>query len=425
MLAQELAPLVAERPIVVGLPRGGVPVAFEVARALDLPLDVIVVRKVGVPFQPEVGVGAVGEDGVRILDTDMIRRLGIAPNELAAVEERERAEVVRRATRLRTGLPPVPLEGRVVIIVDDGIATGGTARTAVAVARAHGAARVIVAAPVASREAVALLAKEADAVICPEQPELFGAVGAYYSDFSAVSEDQVVALLAASRVLDGGVRVPLDGVSLDGDLSVPPAARGLIVFAHGSGSSRHSPRNRFVAQVLNEGGLATLLLDLLTTDEALDRSNVFDIDMLTQRLIAAVDWASDAPRTAALPVGLFGASTGAAGALRAAALMPDRVDAVVSRGGRPDLAGSALAAVRAPALLIVGGRDDVVLGLNEDAAEQLTCEHQLVVVPGATHLFEEPGTLETAAGLARAWFLRHLGSVGEAPATTSGGHRVT
>jgi len=384
-----------------------------------------VVRKVGVPFQPEVGVGAVGEDGVRILDTDMIRRLGIAPNELAAVEERERAEVVRRATRLRTGLPPVPLEGRVVIIVDDGIATGGTARTAVAVARAHGAARVIVAAPVASREAVALLAKEADAVICPEQPELFGAVGAYYSDFSAVSEDQVVALLAASRVLDGGVRVPLDGVSLDGDLSVPPAARGLIVFAHGSGSSRHSPRNRFVAQVLNEGGLATLLLDLLTTDEALDRSNVFDIDMLTQRLIAAVDWASDAPRTAALPVGLFGASTGAAGALRAAALMPDRVDAVVSRGGRPDLAGSALAAVRAPALLIVGGRDDVVLGLNEDAAEQLTCEHQLVVVPGATHLFEEPGTLETAAGLARAWFLRHLGSVGEAPATTSGGHRVT
>jgi len=425
VLAQELAPLVAERPIVVGLPRGGVPVAFEVARALDLPLDVIVVRKVGVPFQPEVGVGAVGEDGVRILDTDMIRRLGIAPNELAAVEERERAEVVRRATRLRTGLPPVPLEGRVVIIVDDGIATGGTARTAVAVARAHGAARVIVAAPVASREAVALLAKEADAVICPEQPELFGAVGAYYSDFSAVSEDQVVALLAASRVLDGGVRVPLDGVSLDGDLSVPPAARGLIVFAHGSGSSRHSPRNRFVAQVLNEGGLATLLLDLLTTDEALDRSNVFDIDMLTQRLIAAVDWASDAPRTAALPVGLFGASTGAAGALRAAALMPDRVDAVVSRGGRPDLAGSALAAVRAPALLIVGGRDDVVLGLNEDAAEQLTCEHQLVVVPGATHLFEEPGTLETAAGLARAWFLRHLGSVGEAPATTSGGHRVT
>ncbi len=425
MLAQELAPLVAERPIVVGLPRGGVPVAFEVARALDLPLDVIVVRKVGVPFQPEVGVGAVGEDGVRILDTDMIRRLGIAPNELAAVEERERAEVVRRATRLRTGLPPVPLEGRVVIIVDDGIATGGTARTAVAVARAHGAARVIVAAPVASREAVALLAKEADAVICPEQPELFGAVGAYYSDFSAVSEDQVVALLAASRVLDGGVRVPLDGVSLDGDLSVPPAARGLIVFAHGSGSSRHSPRNRFVAQVLNEGGLATLLLDLLTTDEALDRSNVFDIDMLTQRLIAAVDWASDAPRTAALPVGLFGASTGAAGALRAAAFMSDRVDAVVSRGGRPDLAGSALAAVRAPALLIVGGRDDVVLGLNEDAAEQLTCEHQLVVVPGATHLFEEPGTLETAAGLARAWFLRHLGSVGEAPATTSGGHRVT
>ncbi len=409
MLAQDLAALASEHPVVVGLPRGGVPVAYEVARALDAPLDVIVVRKVGVPFQPELGVGAVGEDGVRVLDTAMVRRLGIAPDELSAVEDRERAEVERRAARLRLGAPRVPLDGRTVVIVDDGVATGGTAKAAIQVARAHGAARVVVAAPVGAPESVAQLASVADAVVCPVQPSYFGAVGAFYDDFAPVTEDEVVSLLAANRVVDGQVHVPLDGTYLEGELSVPSPAHGVVVFAHGSGSSRHSPRNRFVARALNEAGLATVLLDLLTADEASDRANVFDVDLLTQRLVAAVDWVVGSPRTTGLPVGIFGASTGAAGALCAAAAMPDRVEAVVSRGGRPDLAGDALEAVRAPTLLVVGGRDEVVLELNERAAARLTCEHRLVVVPGATHLFEEPGTLEAAANLASAWFLRHFG----------------
>jgi putative phosphoribosyl transferase len=367
-----------------------------------------VVRKVGVPFQPEVGVGAVGENGVRVLDTEMIRRLGIAPAEIAAVEDRERAEVERRAARLRAGTPHVPLEGRTVIIVDDGIATGGTARAAIEVARANGADRVVMAAPVASPDTVTALSKTADAVVCPVQPPLFAAVGAFYDDFSPVTEDEVVTLLASSRTLDGQVRIPIDGIELEGELSVPAAAQGVVVFAHGSGSSRHSPRNRFVAKVLNQAGLATLLLDLLTLEEAHDRGNVFDIDLLTQRLVAAVDWVSEAPRTAGLAIGLFGASTGAAGALCAAAAMPGRVDAVVSRGGRPDLAGEALAEVRAPTLLIVGSRDEAVLDLNERARAQMRCEHRLVVVPGATHLFDEPGTLEVAAELACTWLLRHL-----------------
>jgi putative phosphoribosyl transferase len=412
-LAAELAHLVGERPVVVGLPRGGVPVAFEVARALDAPLDVIVVRKVGVPFQPEVGVGAVGKDGVRVLDTEMIRRLGIAPAEIAAVEDRERAEVERRAARLRASTPRVPLEGRTVIVVDDGIATGGTARAAIEVARAHGAARVVIAAPVASPDTVADLSTMADAVVCPLQPSRFGAVGAFYDDFSPVTEDEVVTLLASSRTLDGQVRIPIDGLELEGELSVPTAARGVVVFAHGSGSSRHSPRNRFVAKVLNHAGLATLLLDLLTLEEAHDRGNVFDIDLLTQRLVAAVDWVSESPRTVGLPVGLFGASTGAAGALCAAAAMPGRVEAVVSRGGRPDLAGDALGQVRAPTLLIVGRRDEAVLDLNEQARARMRCEQRLVVVPGATHLFDEPGTLEVAADLASTWFLRHLAGEAE------------
>jgi putative phosphoribosyl transferase len=407
-LARELTAFADRDPIVVGLPRGGVPVAYEVARALDAPLDVIVVRKLGVPFQPEVAMGAVGEDGVRVLDADLVRRLGLSPGEVEAVEARERSEVDRRATRLRVGAPVEPLGGRVVIIVDDGIATGSTACAAVQVARAHGAATVVVAAPVASREAVALLSREADQVVCPLQPDDFGAVGAYYADFSPVPDERIPALLSASRVLDGHVRVAIDSACLDGDLSVPADPRGIVVFAHGSGSSRHSPRNRFVARVLNEGGLATLLLDLLTQDEALDRENVFDIDLLTQRLLVTLDWAASDARVASLPIGMFGASTGAAGALCVAALSPDRVAAVVSRGGRADLAGPALRDVRAPTLLIVGSRDEQVLQLNEDAASSLTCEHRVVVVPGASHLFEEPGTLEVAANLARAWFLRHL-----------------
>jgi putative phosphoribosyl transferase len=408
ILAGELAPLIDQRPIVVGLPRGGVPVAAEVARALGAPLDVIVVRKLGVPFQTEVGMGAVGEGGVRVLDTDLVRRLGLSSGEVNEIEARERAEVERRAARFRGDIPAVSLEGRVVVIVDDGIATGSTALAAVAVARANGAARVIVAAPVGAPDTLVRLGRVADAVVCPWRPPHFGAVGAYYGDFGPVSEEQVHHLLAASRGIDDETRLVVDGAGLEGELVVPPRARGLVVFAHGSGSSRHSPRNRFVAGLLNDGGFATLLVDLLTPDEALQHATVFDIDLLTTRLLAVVDWVRHEPRTADLPVGLFGASTGAAGALCAAAAAPGEIAAVVSRGGRPDLAGSALGAVQAPTLLIVGARDDVVLTLNEDAAQALTCEHRLVVVPGATHLFEEPGTLEVAANLARAWFLQHL-----------------
>jgi dienelactone hydrolase len=184
------------------------------------------------------------------------------------------------------------------------------------------------------------------------------------------------------------------------------------VFAHGSGSSRHSPRNRYVAEVLHRLGFATLLADLLTADEdTIDERTAefrFDIGLLAQRLGAATEWARSDPNTAALPVGYFGASTGAGAALLAAARNPDRISAVVSRGGRPDLAGPALARVRIPTLLIVGGQDPVVLELNQHAAAQLQCAHELVVVPRATHLFEEPGTLDQAAELAGDWFAQHL-----------------
>jgi len=205
--------------------------------------------------------------------------------------------------------------------------------------------------------------------------------------------------------------VAIGPLRLPGMLGLPPAARGIILFAHGSGSGRFSPRNNFVAGAMREAGCATLLLDLLTEEEANDRRNVFDIPLLAERLLMATAWAKEELETAALPVCYFGASTGAAAALVAAASGAWPVAAIVSRGGRPDLAGAALAEVTAPTLLIVGGADPVVLDLNREALAELRCDKQLVVVPGATHLFEEPGTLEAVVDLASDWFASHLDKV--------------
>ena len=212
--------------------------------------------------------------------------------------------------------------------------------------------------------------------------------------------------------LERTVSIQAGAVTLEGTMGVPARAHGIILFAHGSGSSRFSPRNRFVARVFRDAGMGTLLLDLLSRSEEdvdeVTRHYRFDIAMLADRLVAAIDWLQREPETSELPVGLFGASTGGGAALVAAAKKPDRVNAVVSRGGRPDLAGDALPRVEAPALLIVGGRDDVVISLNEQARGAMTGEVRLEIVPGATHLFEERGALEQVASLARDWFLSHL-----------------
>jgi pimeloyl-ACP methyl ester carboxylesterase len=212
--------------------------------------------------------------------------------------------------------------------------------------------------------------------------------------------------------VEQALRIGVAGVVLDADVAVPTQARGVVVFAHGSGSGRHSPRNRYVAGELQTAGLATVLADLLTEqEERIDARTGelrFDISLLAVRVIALIDWVTGYEPTAGLPVGLFGASTGAAAALVAAAARPEPVRAVVSRGGRPDLAGEFLRLVHRPTLLIVGENDATVIELNRRAAQKLSGEARLVIVPGATHLFEEPGALEQAAALARDWFLRHL-----------------
>lgn len=219
-----------------------------------------------------------------------------------------------------------------------------------------------------------------------------------------------------TSVETGEVGVQVEQIQLGANLAIPEGAAAIVVFAHGSGSSRFSPRNRAVAHTLNEGALATLLLDLLSMDEQkIDeqtRHLRFDIPLLAERLVGAIDWVREQPETRDLKIGLFGASTGAAAALVAATHRPEAVGAVVSRGGRPDLAGACLPDVRAPVLLIVGGNDAPVIEMNQQAARQLKAENRLTIVPGATHLFEEPGKLEEVAALAREWFEEHIGAAG-------------
>ncbi|PNE43150.1 phosphoribosyltransferase [Streptomyces noursei] len=426
-LAEALRHVAKENPVVLGLPRGGVPVAYQVAQALDAPLDVIVVRKLGVPYQRELGFGAIGEGGVRVLSQDIISRGRVGPEDVDAVQRTEEAELARQAERFRAGRPRRALDGRTVIVIDDGIATGATAAAACQVVRAQGAARVVLAVPVAPPDAAERLRTAADEFVCLSTPYAFSAVGEWYQDFSQTSDDEVVSLLSQAAAgtaplagATGGrrartahragdweeVRVEAGPVVLTGDLTLPVPGGPVVMFAHGSGSSRHSPRNRAVATALNRASLGTLLFDLLTPAEEADRANVFDIDTLARRLADATRWLR---ARESVPIGYFGASTGAAAALRAAAYPDAGIAAVVSRGGRPDLAGrSLLSSVEAPTLLIVGGADTLVLDLNRQAQSALTCENKLEIVPGATHLFEERGALDKVSTLARDWFTRHF-----------------
>lgn len=419
-LGKRLAGLRGRDVVVLGLPRGGVPVAFEVAKALEAPLDVIVVRKLGVPFQPEVAMGAIGEGNVRVLDPRTLSMARVSQEDLRQVERQERALLDSRVARFRQGRPRLDLRGRTAVIVDDGIATGSTAKAACQVARQLGAAKVILAVPVAPARAIVEL-KEPDDVVCLLSPQDFQAVGYYYHDFSPTEDGEVVQLLDAAAAPprhvgeDGGdgslvdeVEIP-DGMAvLRGSLYLPARCDGTVIFAHGSGSSRHSPRNRFVASVLHGAGLGTLLLDLLTPEEEVNRANVFDIALLARRLSVATHWLEARHDGSAGRVGYFGASTGAGAALWAAAEPGAEVAAVVSRGGRPDLAGPRLDAVRAPTLLIVGSADTQVLALNRQAMARMQAPTRLEIVPGATHLFEEPGTLALAANLAADWFRHYL-----------------
>jgi putative phosphoribosyl transferase len=351
------------------------------------------------------------------LDPLIVDDVGASEEEVRQVVARKTAEVEDRCRRLRRGREAPDVSGRTVLLVDDGIATGGTARAALRAIRRRRPRRLVLAVPIGSSQTLSSLASEADEIVClSSQPELY-AIGLWYEDFDPVEDHDVVALLErarrrAGKVDEHAVSIQAGDAELHGDLTVPVGAEGLVLFAHGSGSSRKSTRNRFVARALQEAGLATLLFDLLTEEEEaadeIDERLRFDIDLLAGRLVAATDWARAYPETRDLLIGYFGASTGAAAALIAAVARADVVKTVVSRGGRPDLADACLPYVRTPTLLIVGSDDREVLRLNRAALDQLEGPKALKVVAHATHLFEEPGALERVADLATAWFRRHL-----------------
>jgi putative phosphoribosyl transferase len=401
-----------ERVVEVGLARGGVEVAAELAAMIGAPLDALAVRKVQHPWQPEYGIGAVAPGAIAYVRSND----GLTDEEVSAAVHAASARADALDARLHEQRAPISVAGATCVLADDGLATGGTMMVAVRWARARGARRIVVAVPVGAAATVRRLKSHdgADAVVCLLRPRDFGAVGFWYEDFRQVSDEDVLALLA--RASSGGVvvkraaEIDADDVALLGDLAIPERPRGIVVFAHGSGSSHRSPRNVAVADALNRAGISTLLFDLLTDEEALDRSKVFDVALLARRLVGATRWLIERPEAQGLPIGYFGTSTGAAAALLAAAELGDEISAVVSRGGRPDLARSALADVHAPTLLVVGGADPVVLELNQDAAARLTCAHALEVVAGAKHLFEEPGALDRVSSLAASWFTKQFGA---------------
>jgi len=284
-------------------------------------------------------------------------------------------------------------------------------RAAIAALRQRKPARIVVAVPAGAPEVCKEVGQEADEAVCAAMPESFHAVSQWYAEFKQTTDEEVRDLLSRSSQA-ASVSIAINGDVIQGDLARVTRAIGTVIFSHGSGSSRKSPRNRYVAGVLNQHGITTLLVDLLTAEEEVRDNQTlehrFDIDLLAGRLVGATDWVMDHPVLSGLPVGYFGASTGAAAALVAAAERREIIQAIVSRGGRPDLAGEALRRVVAPTLLIVGELDQTVVKLNREAMEEMPGETRIEVIPGATHLFEEVGALGTVAALASDWFERKL-----------------
>ena len=431
-LADALAAMQLENPVIYALPRGGVPIGVEVARVLKAPLDLVLVRKIGAPANPEVALGAVveGNPPQMVINDEVVRLSGADQAYIERARAAKLAELEKRRRLYLGERAPVEVAGRTAVVVDDGLATGATMKAALIALRQRGAKRIVIALPVAPESALKEMEGLADDVVCLLPVRNFRGVGAHYRDFHQLTDAETIGLLRrawAAGAEEGGAgdtgapialrrQVAIGPLGLPGELIVPDSPRGIVMFVHGSGSSRLSPRNRLVARRLNESGFATLLFDLLTEEEARDRANVFDIPLLAERVVEAALWISGEPEVAELALGLFGASTGAAAALQAAGELKARVSAVVSRGGRPDLAGPWLGEVEAPTLLIVGGEDGEVITLNRQAYRALSGEKLLRIVPGAGHLFEEPGTLDQVIDLARAWFEHYLVAPHMAPA---------
>lgn len=404
LLAEKLMEYKTLNPVILALPRGGVPLAFEISSKLEASLDVLFVKKIGDPSNEEFAIGAIAEDEQPILNGQIIKEFKINENEVARIIIEKITEIRRKSKFYRKIIPKISLEGRNVIIVDDGLATGATMEAALNWIKTKNTKKVIVAVAVASVDAFERIKKLGIDCIALQTPPEFWAVGIYFEDFTQVSDKEVLQYFTQKKthhtVPEHKITIENEDIKLHGILNIPEKSKGIIIFAHGSGSSHQSPRNIYVANALNKAGFGTLLFDLLTTNESLDRANVFDIELLVSRLILATKWLKNINKT--LPIGYFGASTGAAAALGAEAYFQN-IFAVVSRGGRPDMAMEYLPKIKAPTLLLVGENDQEVISLNKLACTKIAdCE--LVTIPKAGHLFEESGTLEQVVEYAITWF---------------------
>lgn len=422
VLARELSDYAGREPVIVAIPHGGVPVAAAVAQALGGELDIMVVHKLGVPGHPHIAAGALTSSGAANINHRAMGSFGVSPVALERALDKERLVLEQHERELRCGRPEKSVADRTVIVVDDGIATGTTLRTAIRALRARGAKKVVVAVPVAGAQALQALRHETDEIVCPSVAEPFFAIAHSYEDFSSVSAAFAKRLLdeheslrqsakSNANLVSHDLPIQVGDVRIAGTLTVPDRARGIVVFLHGSGSNRFSPRNAFVARALERAGFATLLVDLLTAEEQAGDAAVHelgnDVALLGRRAVAIVDWLKLDPKLGALPLALFGSSSGTAAAVIAASQRPQEVLAIVSRGGRPDLAEQALPNVKAEMLLIVGSDDRAVLELNRAAALRLRAHHRLEVIPDPTHLFAEPDSLEQVSELT----IRFLGDL--------------
>ena len=422
LLAEKLLKYKSRKPVILALPRGGVPVAAEISARLGAPFDVLVVRKIGAPFNSELAIGAVCESDEPILNTITLAQIGFEPDDIRNTLKSEKTEVQRQIKLFRQGAKLGDLTQNCVIIVDDGLATGATVKAAIRFLQKKGVEHIVVAVPVAPASTARVIRPRVDELVTLVELEDLYSVGQWYRDFGQVSDDEVLSLLAEQsgqnrklRLLPKSRSVMIslengDGKSrLRGELTEFSGMKAMIVFTHGSGSGRRSTRNVQVAEVLNRAGFGTLLFDLLTEKEEKNRKNIFDIGLLSQRLLRVTTWLHQQQNLKGLKIGYFGASTGAAAALVAAVQFSgdEAIFAVVSRGGRPDLAGEALVRITAPVLLLVGGKDYDVIELNRIAKKKLP-NAKLSIVPNATHLFEESGTLQEVARQAAYWFDNNL-----------------
>lgn len=379
----------------------------------------------GAPLNPEYGIGAITEESYYWADENALKLVDATSEQLEETLNIEQIRIEDRIQKYRAGRRLPLLTDKTVILVDDGLATGVTIRAAHRYLTSLRAKKIVIATPVCSQRTAEELGADYGPIVCILEPEQFSAVSQFYNDFTQISDTEVSELLNQAHTFWNDLRTrslhrsdlllrdviisdeDISGPSLKGSLVIPHHATGLVIFAHGSGSTHLSPRNQKIAADLNRAGLATLLFDLLTEEESLNHLNVFDIPLLAKRLMRATQWVKQQRETCRMNIGYFGASTGAAAALWAAAEPGNDIHAIVSRGGRPDLAIAMLPRVLSPTLLIVGAEDHPVIELNQSAIKHIK-NGKLVLIPGATHLFEEPETLEEVSHQALLWFNLHL-----------------